>query len=58
MKKYEQWTMPIKHIGANCEELAISYLGLVDDATCIKDSHVNLQRGNYGRLTDEITFFD
>ena len=56
-EKMQQWTMPIKHIGANCGELAISYLGLVDDSTCIKDSNVNLQRGNYGRLTDEIARF-
>lgn len=51
------WLMPIKHIGANCGELAISYLGLVPNEVCIKDTYENLMRGNYGRLTSEISRF-
>lgn len=51
------WLMPIDHIGANCGELAISYLGLVSNEVCIKDSYDNLMRGNYGRLTSEISNF-
>jgi hypothetical protein len=52
-----KWLAPLKHIGANCGELAVSYLGLVSNDTCIKDSIENLRRGNYGRLTNEITDF-
>ena len=52
-----KWLMPIEHIGANCGELAISYLDLVSDEVCIKDSYENLMRGNYGRLTNEISDF-
>lgn len=56
-KKMMEWKQPIKHTGANCGELAISYLGLVDNSTCIKDSIENLKRGNYGRHTKEISLF-
>ena len=56
-RKMMNWVQPIKHTGANCGELAISYLGLVDDATCINDSLENLKRGNYGRHTREISDF-
>ena len=58
-EKMDLWSKPIEHIGANCSELAISYLGLTTNQVCIRDSLENYQRGNYGRLTDEIeTFFN
>jgi len=55
--RMNKWYQPITHTGANCGELAVSYLGLVDDKICIRDSYENLKRGNYGRSTKEIEHF-
>jgi hypothetical protein len=55
--KMMSWDKPIEHTGTNCGELAISYLGLTSSEICIRDSHYNIKRGNYGRYTTEITKF-
>ena len=55
--KMDNWRQPITHIGGNCGELAISYLGLTSNEVCVRDSLENFRRGNYGRLTTEIDHF-
>ena len=53
-EKMDNWQQPITHIGANCGELAISYLGLTSNEVCVRDSLENFRRR--GRLTIQIIF--